>query len=45
MEQIVVELVAIEDPPEVQEANPVHGAGAQAVGYERPIVAEVSSYS
>lgn len=45
MEQIVVELVAIEDPPEVQEANPVHGAGARAVGYDRPIVAGVSSYS
>ncbi len=41
----MVELVAIEDPAEVQEANPIHGAGAQAVGYDRPIVAGVSSYS
>jgi hypothetical protein len=45
VEQLVHELIAIDDPPDVKEANPIHGAGAQAVGYDRPIVAGVSSYA
>ena len=32
MEQLAYELVAIDDPPEVKQANPIHGAGAQAKG-------------
>lgn len=44
MEQARISWTAIEDPPEVRENNPIHGAGAQAVGYDRPIVAGVSSY-
>lgn len=41
----VTESVAIEDPPEIQKANPIHAAGgAEAYGYERPIVAGLSSY-
>lgn len=37
-------VVAIEDPPEIQSLNPIHAAGAVAYGYERPIVAGLSSY-
>ena len=36
--------VAIADPPEIQKANPIHAEGAKAYGYERPIVAGLSSY-
>ncbi|MEZ5234401.1 MAG: hypothetical protein R2749_17090 [Acidimicrobiales bacterium] len=36
--------VAIADPPEIQAANPIHAEGAKAYGYERPIVAGLSSY-
>lgn len=35
---------AIEDPPEIQQANPIHAEGAKAYGYDRPIVAGLSSY-
>jgi hypothetical protein len=42
--EAVTELVAIDDPPEIQKANPIHGAGATGYGYERPIVAGLSSY-
>jgi hypothetical protein len=42
--QAVTEFVAIDDPPEIQAANPIHAAGAVAYGYERPIVAGLSSY-
>jgi hypothetical protein len=42
--QAVTEFVAIDDPPEIQAANPIHSAGASAYGYERPIVAGLSSY-
>jgi hypothetical protein len=38
------EFVAISDPPEIQRANPIHAAGATAYGYDRPIVAGLSSY-
>lgn len=38
------EFVAIEDPPEIQRANPIHAEGAAAYGYDRPIVAGLSSY-
>ena len=41
---VVTEFVAIDDPPEIQRANPIHAAGAKAYGYERPIVAGLSSY-
>jgi len=41
---VTTEFVAIEDPPEIQSANPIHAAGASAYGYERPIVAGLSSY-
>ena len=40
----VTEFVAIDDPPEIQQANPIHAEGAKAYGYERPIVAGLSSY-
>lgn len=40
----VTEFVAIEDPPEIQAANPIHAEGAKAYGYDRPIVAGLSSY-
>lgn len=36
--------VAIEDPPEIRRANPIHAEGATAYGYERAIVAGLSSY-
>ena len=36
--------MAIADPPEIQRANPIHAAGATAYGYDRPIVAGLSSY-
>ena len=36
--------LAIEDPPEIQKANPIHAEGASAYGYDRPIVAGLSSY-
>lgn len=42
--RVVTEFTAIEDPPEIQAANPIHAAGASAYGYERPIVAGLSSY-
>ena len=42
--QVTTEFVAIEDPPEIQRANPIHAAGAVAYGYDRPIVAGLSSY-
>ncbi|MGF1599400.1 MAG: hypothetical protein ACFCVK_21215 [Acidimicrobiales bacterium] len=42
--ETVTEFVAIEDPPEIQRANPIHAAGATAYGYDRPIVAGLSSY-
>jgi hypothetical protein len=33
---VVSESVAVEDPPEIQKANPIHAAGgAEAYGYER----------
>jgi len=38
----VVEMVALDDDPEVKVNNPIHGAGAQAAGYERPIPAAVA---
>lgn len=41
---VTTEFVAIEDPPEIQAANPIHAEGAKAYGYERPIVAGLSSY-
>lgn len=40
----VTEFVAIADPPEIQAANPIHAEGATAYGYDRPIVAGLSSY-
>ncbi len=40
----MVEMTAIEDVAEVMANNPIHGTGARAAGYERPIVAGVSSY-
>lgn len=44
-DQVVTEFTAIEDPPEIQKANPIHAeGGAEAYGYERPIVAGLSSY-
>ena len=43
-DQAVTSFVAIEDPPEIQNANPIHAEGAKAYGYERPIVAGLSSY-
>lgn len=43
----MVEVVALDDPPEIKELNPVHaeGGGAQAAGFDRPIVGGVSSYA
>jgi acyl dehydratase len=38
------ESIAIADPPEIQKANPIHAEGAAAYGYDRPIVAGLSSY-
>ena len=35
----------MDDPPEVKASNPIHGSGAQAAGYGRPIVGGVSSYA
>jgi len=43
-EHAVTEFVAIDDPPEIQAANPIHAEGAKAYGYDRPIVAGLSSY-
>jgi hypothetical protein len=43
-EQVVVEVIALDDAPEVKANNPIHGAGAQAAGYERPITAGASNY-
>ena len=40
----MVEMVALDDDPEVKVNNPIHGAGAQAAGYERPITAGPSNY-
>jgi len=40
----VTDFVAIADPPEIQAANPIHAEGATAYGYDRPIVAGLSSY-
>jgi hypothetical protein len=42
--QATTEFVAIPDPPEIQKANPIHAEGAKAYGYDRPIVAGLSSY-
>ncbi|MFN0089217.1 MAG: MaoC family dehydratase [Acidimicrobiales bacterium] len=41
---VTTQFVAIEDPPEIQRVNPIHAEGAKAYGYERPIVAGLSSY-
>jgi hypothetical protein len=41
---VTTAVVAIEDPPEIQQANPIHAEGAKAYGYDRPIVAGLSSY-
>lgn len=41
---VTTEFVAIPDPPAIQKANPIHAAGATGYGYERPIVAGLSSY-
>ena len=43
-EQATTRFVAIEDPPEIRRANPIHSEGATAYGYERAIVAGLSSY-
>jgi hypothetical protein len=40
----ITESVALVDPPEIRRANPIHAEGASAYGYERPIVAGLSSY-
>lgn len=44
MSSVTTESVAVEDPPEIQAANPIHSAGASAYGYDRPIVAGLASY-
>src|SRR3954452_1894100 len=44
MENSIVEVVALDDDPEVKANNPIHGAGAQAAGYERPITGGCSNY-
>ena len=41
---VTTRFVAIEDPPEIRKANPIHAEGATAYGYERAIVAGLSSY-
>ncbi len=42
---IETEFVAIDDPPDIKSSNPIHAeGGASAYGYERPIVAGLSSY-
>jgi acyl dehydratase len=43
-DRAVTEFVAIDDPPEIAAANPIHAEGAKAYGYDRPIVAGLSSY-
>ena len=44
VDTVTTTFVAIEDPPEIQRLNPIHAEGATAYGYERAIVAGLSSY-
>ena len=43
-DRAVTEFVALPDPPDIAAKNPIHAAGAKAYGYERAIVAGLSSY-